>query len=360
MRKLILYVLASLFCFNTVVGCSKTSAEDFYADMISTTYFVNDNAPDYEAESYIPDQFIISLPNPEWGANSVGEIINNAGIEYEYSNNKLCFSSSAKVIFTFEAFDSNGVRLNYSCLYPDELGVNVDMAQFAYRDVEVATWFVYLDPANRTVNNEVRLMAWTPYNDSNGDLVGLFKFMRSSETQTLRPLVISYDVNGRITLAGAPGMDVYLHFGDDAEGALWNEIPDMSRIETQVLEITVGENYLPDENGIRFVGVGHPGRTDVSSDVLIICDVQTLEVTYSGGAETLVAFNGIAFTRLRFSEDDLNKETITINGKEYPKGFFGEYERNVSVIIDEQCGQPVFHENDLLRDYEIVLASNEQ
>jgi len=184
--------------------------------------------------------------------------------------------------------------------------------------------------------------------------------MRPSETQMFRPLVIPYDISGRITLAGAPGMDVYLRFGNDAENALWNQIPDMSRVETKVLEITVGENYLPDENGIRFVGVGHPGRTDIASDVLIICDVPTLDVTYSGGTETLVAFNGVAFSRFNFSSEDFNKDTITINGKEYPKVFFGEYQRNITVIIDEQCGQPVFHENDILRDYQIVLASNEQ
>jgi len=355
MRKLIAIILAAMLCAGTVAGCSGGSVGAISPDEISL-YYSND---DYNDEDY-PEQVIISLPNPDLGTPYVGEIINKAGIEYEYINNNIYFDASEKVIFTFEAFDADGVRLNYACLYPEEQDINVNMAKGAYRGREVATWFAYLDPVVNTVSNEVRLMAWVPYNDSNGDIIGISKFMRTSETPSFRPLVIPYESDGRMSLAGASGMDAYLRFGNDAEDAIWNEIPDQSRNVTKVLEVTVGENYLPDENGIRFIGVGSGRSGDSPDGVLIICDVPSLEISYDGKTETFNSFNGVIYARLRFSLDERKGDAVIVNGKEYPKVFFGEYQRNYVVIIDEQCGQPVFSENDIMREYTITLASVEK
>ena len=51
-------------------------------------------------------------------------------------------------------------------------------------------------------------------------------------------------------------------YGENARATLWNEIPDISTNDTLTLEITVAENYEPDENGIRFIGVTAFFKTD--------------------------------------------------------------------------------------------------
>jgi hypothetical protein len=224
--------------------------------------------------------------------------------------------------------------------------------------VEVAQWYVHLDPVGRNSEQEVRLMAHRTANTSSG-IAGFFQFARSSQEPSFRPIILPYDLVDRLRDPSVPGMDRNALFGDAAGYLFWNEIPDISPNTTETIEITVAENYLPDDNGIRFIGVGSPRVTTDRAHVLIMCDVPSLTVTYSGGTETLAAHNGVIFAMLRFTVDEHLADTIVINGKEYPKIFFGEYQRNFAVVIDEQFGQPRFSERSF-RDYQVVLAESER
>ena len=357
MKRIMFVLIVVIVCVAKVSGCSDDESSGVIQPSEIEAFL---NSMNNNATPEGQKQVKLGIPrSSEW--EIVGEIINNAGIDYVLDERDLYFDASENVVLTFEAFDENGIRLNYECRYPSELLRNSNgFMQIAYRKVEVNSWIITIDTPDRTINNEVRLMSWTPYNDSNGYIIGFSKFLRTAETPVFRPIVIPYDDLYGVNLVGVPGKDRYLNFGKDAEDFLWNEIPDQSRHSTRVLEVTVGENYLPDENGIRFVGVGEPGRTDSPMEVMIICDAPSLDITYDGKIETFIAFGGVIYAKIWPTHEERMGDTFIINGKEYPRIFFGKYQRNITVVIDELCNQPVFHENDVLREYTIVLAEIEK
>lgn len=372
--KKTLVLTAIVLCVCILAGCSdkainpasvsgypesnsdQTGSKQSIVQQLGTT---GSSAPAEESTPEIPKRAAINLPNPKWADNITGEIVNTAGIEYEYTDDCLYFDADEDVIFTFEAFSAEGVRLNYECRYPGDLARNEqNLSRTSYEGTEVLKWFVYFDTVSNGMDNEMRLMVWERVN-SYSDVVGLLKFMRASGETSFRPIVLPYERNRRISAAGVPGMDRVGSYGDAVQHAMWNEVSDISSIMTEVIEITVAENYMPDENGIRFVCIGHPRVTSDPADVLIICDVPTLTVSYSKGTKTLTAINGVIYATIGFTVDEHLSDKIILNDKEYPRLFFGEYKRNITVVIDEQFGQPVFGSK-TLRDYEIVIAEIER
>jgi len=93
---------------------------------------------------------------------------------------------------------------------------------------------------------------------------------------------------------------------------------------------------------------------------MIICDVPSLDITCDGKTETFTAFGGVIYAYIWPTHEERMGDAFIINGKEYPRIFFGEYQRNITVVVDELCNQPVFHENDILREYTIALAEIEK